>query len=348
MHVGCGYSLRETSTRVKKGGIANLSDVAVLKRLRKAEKWLHALCVELFDERIEGADQSGQARNVRLIDGSLISEPGKTGSTWRLHYSVNWPTLLCDFFELTPSKGAGTGESLSRYSVSRGDHLIGDRGFCNARAIHEIVKAGADVTIRLNPHNIRIYPPSEAKFSSISNDSKARGSKKNSRSASSVGNANAQQFDLLGFLGTLEGEWGAAECTVELADKNDRNRTRGRICALRKSQQAIEKSLKKLARREQKSGEKTKPETKILAEYVMIFTTLPEEEVDSKAALAQYRLRWQVELVFKRFKQLANLGHLPKQDPESSRAWLYGKLFTALLTEKLIAHAGRISPWGYD
>ena len=71
--------------------------------------------------------------------------------------------------------------------------------------------------------------------------------------------------------------------------------------------------------------------------------TFADEEV-----LEWYRTRWQVELVFKRFKSLAQLGHLPKHDDESAKAWLYGKLLVALLVEKLIRHATAISPWGYD
>jgi hypothetical protein len=63
--------------------------------------------------------------------------------------------------------------------------------------------------------------------------------------------------------------------------------------------------------------------------------------------LEWYRFRWQIELVFKRFKQIAQLGHLPKQDPESAKAWLYGKLFVALLTDKVLAQARTLSPWGY-
>ena len=42
--------------------------------------------------------------------------------------------------------------------------------------------------------------------------------------------------------------------------------------------------------------------------------------------LERYRLRWQIELTFKRLKSMVQLGHVPQQDDQSSRAWLYGKL----------------------
>ena len=58
---------------------------------------------------------------------------------------------------------------------------------------------------------------------------------------------------------------------------------------------------------------------------MIVFTTFPESEFDAAAVLRWYRLRWEVELVFKRFKSLAGLGHLPKRDSDSARAWPYGK-----------------------
>jgi hypothetical protein len=51
-----------------------------------------------------------------------------------------------------------------------------------------------------------------------------------------------------------------------------------------------------------------------------------------------------IELAFKRLKSLAQLGHLPKADEQSARAWLYGKLFVALLTEQLIRQGQALSP----
>ena len=50
LHLGCGYSLRETVVRAKQAGLAELSDVALLKRLRKSKEWLCRLCGELFAE----------------------------------------------------------------------------------------------------------------------------------------------------------------------------------------------------------------------------------------------------------------------------------------------------------
>jgi hypothetical protein len=237
-----------------------------------------------------------------------------------------WPSLLCDHFELTPAKGEGTGESLDRYPVSKGDHLLADRGFCNARAIHAVRSSGAEVTVRLNPGNIRIFlrpSPEEA------------------------ADAPRRIFDLKSFLKQLDTDWDAKSQKITLADGQNGSVVEGRICAVRKSEEAIATALRKLTRRAQKNGEKLKEETKLYARYVIVFTTIEEDVLGAAEAMNLYRLRWQIELVFKRFKQMIDLGHLPKSDPQSSRSWLYGKMFSALLTEKLVATAERFSPWGF-
>jgi len=50
IHLACGYSLRETVVRAREAHLAELSDVALLKRLRKSEEWLYELCRGLFEE----------------------------------------------------------------------------------------------------------------------------------------------------------------------------------------------------------------------------------------------------------------------------------------------------------
>jgi hypothetical protein len=108
LHLGCGFSLRETIVRAQQAGLADLSDVALLKRLRKSKAWLRQLCCGLFAERRCSPLAAGTPQ-WRLLDGSLVSEPGKTGSQWRIHYSLRWPSLECDYFKLLSCGSAGGG-----------------------------------------------------------------------------------------------------------------------------------------------------------------------------------------------------------------------------------------------
>jgi IS4 transposase len=78
----------------------------------------------------------------------------------------------------------------------------------------------------------------------------------------------------------------------------------------------------------------------------VVFTTINNNIYNTEEILNWYRVRWQIELTFKRFKSLANLGCLPKYNEQSSKAWLYSKLLIALLTEKIIKYSN-FSPWGY-
>ena len=120
-----------------------------------------------------------------------------------------------------------------------------------------------------------------------------------------------------------------------------------RLCAVRKSGAAGAKAEKKLHRKASKHGTRLKPQTLIYARYVMVLTTFEAAEYPTATVLETYRFRWQIEVLFKRLKQIAGLGHLPKHDAESARAWLYGKLLVALLAGELLAVAESFSPWGY-
>jgi IS4 transposase len=84
------------------------------------------------------------------------------------------------------------------------------------------------------------------------------------------------------------------------------------------------------------------------AHYVMLFTTLPEELLGKAEVMKLYRYRWQIELAFKRLKQLLKFGHLPHQDGDAARGWIHAKLLVAMLLETLFRNARTFSPWGYE
>jgi len=87
MHVGCGFSLRETVVRAKQAELADLSDVALLKRLRKGKDCCSSFVARLFEER-GIKSQAPPGTSLRLIDATVVKEPGQPGSLWRVHYSL--------------------------------------------------------------------------------------------------------------------------------------------------------------------------------------------------------------------------------------------------------------------
>ena len=77
LHVARGYSLRETALRAKLANWADVSDVALLKRLRKSEAWLRSMCVELLRENGRNWGDEAASPRTRIVDGTIVKEPGK-------------------------------------------------------------------------------------------------------------------------------------------------------------------------------------------------------------------------------------------------------------------------------
>jgi hypothetical protein len=315
VHVGCGWSLRETAVQAKLAGWADVSDVTLLNRLRDSETWLRQLCEMLFAE--QGVDLRPKlgARPVRLLDATVVSEPGKTGSQWRIHYSLRLPALECDNFVLTSTRGPGAAERFGQFRFRPGELILADAGYSNPPGIQAVTSAQADVCVRLNPHALPLYKETGARF------------------------------DLETGLRRLRQAGQIMEWPVLVKAKE--GTISGRLCAIRKSQDAIRRSERRLKDKVQ-NGKSVGPLTRQCANYILVFTTLSAKEATAAQVLEAYRLRWQIELNFKRMKSIAQLGHLPKHDDRSSRAWLYGKLLLALLTEKVIRVARAVSPWGYN
>jgi len=79
LHVARGYSLRETVVRAKLANWTDISDVALLKRLRNSEEWLRSLCIVLFRENRLVRLEDATGVPTRIADRTIVREPGKTG-----------------------------------------------------------------------------------------------------------------------------------------------------------------------------------------------------------------------------------------------------------------------------
>ena len=153
-----------------------------------------------------------------------------------------------------------------------------------------------------------------------------------------------QEFDIIKVLSKLTyGEFG--EWEIE-------GMTQGglklplRLCVIKKSKDEAEKAIKKVKKETKKKQRTIYPETLELHRYVILLTSLPQE-ISAKLILELYRVRWQIEIAFKRLKSILGLGHLPKKDEGSCKAWLHGKIFIALLAQSIVDEGRNFSPWGY-
>lgn len=302
IHLGQGCSLRETSVRAKRGDIASVSDVAILKRLRASEMWLKYLAENLtIHPPLDVFDRLKSKYRICAVDATTVSEPGNTGTEWRLHYMLELPTLACEHFELTDCHG---GESLKRYPVRKNDLILADRGYESARGIEYVRNGSGHVAVRIRVSQCSLCDPDDAQIDVLS-------------LARSLNHAYAC------------GEWPAV-FNGQTAKKNI-----GRLCLLQKSDEAIEASQKKIMRTAMRKQRKTSPNVLEAAKYIGIFTTVSKDDLSVEDVFRLYRYRWQIEIAFKRLKSLSGFGHLPKYDAQSCRAWIYGKLLIGLLAEKM-------------
>ncbi len=313
IHLLDGYSLRETAVRAKIVGLANVSDVALLKRLNCAGEWFRWMSEGLMRKWVEKQpfDVFPKGYSMKLIDATHVSEPGSTGSDWRVHYAINLPYLRCDELKVTDSK---VGETFKNFSVSSESIFIGDRGYYNCPGIEYVTSRGGHVLVRMNLRNTSLY------------------------------DRNGNRFDVLQRLRTLKGsiiqDWPAYI-------HGKQSKIHARVCAIKKSKIAAEMAVKKILKKNSKKQKKVKPETLEAATYIFVLTTLPNDIIKPEIVLEIYRGRWQIELAFKRLKSIVGLSHLPKQDPIGAKAWIQGKIFSAFLLETLIVAGERFFPWGY-
>jgi len=316
MHLADGTSMRGTVACAQEMGLCKINDVALLHRLKASGCWLRWIAHQLVEGLVKRDSEPEQQPRfrVRVVDGTVVSEPGATGTDWRLHYSLELETLRCDSFLVTSAK---EGETLQRYKVQSGDLLLADRGYCGRNGIMHVVANGGHVVVRYHSTNLPLH------------------------------NRRGHRWDTLKHLRKLAagavGDW-----DVWIRHPETGHLLKGRLCAVRKSAEAAAKARHKVRSKASKERNVLKKETLEHAGYVTVFTTVNRHALSGGKVLSLYRDRWQIELVFKRLKGLVRLGALPKTEGESCKAWLHGKLVIALLAEHLHREAEFFSPWGYS
>lgn len=308
-HLQNGCTLLEISEVARITKLGEMSDVAFMKRFAKCGDWFKTINNKLathgpIDYRkptwMEG-------KQVVAVDASDVTEKGRSGRIYRLHYALDVFKMGSVDHLITDVK---VGESLVNFDLKPGYLVIGDRAYSSINGIKHCEQSGAEYILRMRMTSFTVRDDQGAPIDMLETIKDIKGK---------------EYVDLRAFATNLDGE------IVPI-----------RICARRKEPEAIVRTQKRLKKKESKKQCKISQEAKFFNEYIVIATNL-HDEITAEEILDAYRFRWQVEIYFKRLKSILDFGELPKRRTDSVIAWLNGKLMVALLIEIFISK-GSFSP----
>ena len=293
----CDWSLRLVGLWANLQGIGNMSDVAVMKRIQKSREWIETLVSIMLQARRLKLKAAHPVR-VRIVDGSSISVPGSTGTDYRLHLSLDLGSQRIDGIEVTDVHG---GETLARHPSQPGDIWLADRGYARRPDVGAILEAGRKIVIRFGWSTFPLE-------------------------------LDKTPFDLFAWLRQIPALEPAERIVVVVAPQG---RFSVRLIAQRLPQEAAEKNRRRIRQRASKSGRTPDKRTLEAAGYIFLVTNLSASQWATVQVLELYRLRWQVELVFKRLKSILDLDQLRAKGPLLAQTYLLGKVLAALILDTM-------------
>jgi hypothetical protein len=304
-HLQNGCTLMEMSEIARITKLGNMSDVAFMKRFEQCGDWFRSINEKIASQCLIQYHPPKwlEDKTIIAVDATDVTEKGRSGRTYRLHYALDILKMTSIEHKITTNQ---IGESLCNFTMQRGNIIIADRGYATIKGIVHCIEAGAEYILRLRKNSF------------------------------TVRDENNEKIDLTVMLSKL-GENENIDLSAFATNSNG-ERVPVRICAKKKTPEAIAQTQKKLKRKESRRQLVIADETKTFNEYIIIVTNL-DESISSHDVLEAYRLRWQVEIYFKRLKSILDFGELPKRRYESIIAWLNGKMMIALLIELVIAKA---------
>jgi hypothetical protein len=294
--------LRSTAAWATAVGLVDISNVALLYRLRQCGDWLAVLVGQVL---AANAPEASRGRMIRIIDATAVAKPGTAAKQhnelWRVHSAFDLPHERFGHFELTDQR---EGETLDRIPVVKGEIRIGDRAYLQPDRIAVVLEAGADIIVRAGWRGGRWL------------------------------DADGNPLDLLAELRKAAGR-GLIDRPIWIARKGGAPLAL-RLVAIKKPEQAAAAARRKARREAQREGHQISKGTLAAADWVILVTSLASEDFATADVLALYRLRWRIELAFKRLKSLIGLKGPPGTDERSARPYVLAHLLIILLLEPLI------------
>jgi hypothetical protein len=308
VHAGTGLGLRQTVALVAEDGGPDVSHVTLHKKMRLASPYLAALVRRVTQSGgVDAAPERWAGYELALVDASTFCGPGAESTDARVHLQLRLTDLAILEARM---EDRSVGESFKRFTWHAGQLALGDRGYANPPGIASVVEQGADVLVRVNRQALPMFAP------------------------------HGDRVDVMAWLRSLKAHSPRERTVVVRSHEHDFD-VQGRLIAVRLPAAEAEKARVRVRR---EFGGKTSALDLEAAQYVVLFTTVPTSRMPIGMCLELYRLRWQVELAFKRWKSLCHFDQLPNYRDDTILAWLNAKLLLALLMHRMASGASALFP----
>jgi hypothetical protein len=292
-------STREWSAWALLVGVANISEAAWRKRLRASSAWLLWSFSQLVSAPgLKCLPQAHPPARVLLIDATRLRQPGGTGDDWRLHLAYD---IYAGRFAEVCLTDWKEGEQLDYYHLQPGDIVVADGGYGIRRNMNLIVQQQANGILRIHPST---FPILDAQGKPIDLFSWIR-------------TASIDLMNLAAFFRDGTGQMHAIRIVAQAlpAEKAELSR-------MRRRQEA------------QKHGRTISDDTLLIAGWLIVVTALKSDEWPPADIVRLYRARWQIELVFKRMKQILCLNQLRSKVRATVEACVRALLLAWVLQEQ--------------
>jgi len=305
LHVGADLPLRQTVAVMAEAGGPRLSPMRLHKKMARAAPYLRALVERMVDWPTEGASERWGGYVLSAVDATVVCGPGAFTTDARIHTKLRVADVSLASVEVTDETG---GETFCRFAWEPGELAVGDRAYFTPRGIQHVLDAEADVLVRYRLDGVPLQ------------------------------DADGEVLDVLDAVAHLEvGETLDIDVKAELPDRL----APGRLVAYRLPHDAVERARERM-RREKRS--ELSPRVFEAAKYVLLFTTAARSRLDANRCLQAYRLRWQIELQFKRWKSLCGFDLLPNWRDDTTLAWLYAKVLLGAMLDRMASIPTELSP----
>lgn len=296
----CGFGLRSVAAWAHRSRWAHLTADSLRYRFRNAETFLREVLTHVLSHWLRVDVSEGMP--LRLVDASMLAVAGPSGRCLRVHAVFDPRRGVLTSVELTDDKGA---ESLSRGPHDVGDLVIADRGYAHARNLVALSARRVWWLVRVHLGTLKLWDESGARI--------------DRRAVTLCDEVDASGEPKAYAVWVRDGESVVAARLVVAALPRDK----------------AEAARKALRQRASKKGKSTDPVSLHLAGYTTLLTTLPTPVASVGAVLQWYRVRWQVELFFKRCKSLLGLRTIVTACDQLQRVRVLASLLVASLIDQM-------------